>query len=271
MQRAPDSSPVRRAEAGRSLRLTIAMGFLAIATHGQNGPRPAFEVASIKSGGDVFSTRPDRVGGRIRWTTQVCYLIGYAYRLDFSRVSGPKCGSVYSIEATFDPPATDDQVRSMVQSLLTDRFKLRTHRVTTEADGYALVIGNGGLKMREAKLADEPPDVVSNAASAQREESYVSATTPEAGVVAITGRRVLMSQLAETLQRVNEMPVWDRTGLSGNYDFAFRYTQLLRADLETDAPSLATALQEKLGLRLEKQKGPLETLVIDSIDEPSEN
>src|SRR5258708_37534042 len=98
MQRAPDSSRVRRAEAWHSLRLTIAMGFLAIATHGQNAPRPAFEVASIKSGGDVFSTRPDRAGGRIRWTTQVCYLIGYAYRLDFSRVSGPKCWSVYSIE-----------------------------------------------------------------------------------------------------------------------------------------------------------------------------
>jgi uncharacterized protein (TIGR03435 family) len=247
----------------RTLRLTILIGFLAIAAHGQNAPRPAFEVASIKSGGDVFSTRPDRAGGRIRWTTQVCYLIGYAYHLDFSRVSGPKCGSIYSIEATFDPAATDDQVRSMVHSLLADRFKLRTHRVTTEADGYALVIGSGGLKIREAKVPD--------AASAPREESYISATSPEAGVVAITARRALMSQLAETLQRVNEIPVWDRTGLSGNYDFAFRYTQLLRADSATDDPSLATALQEKLGLRLEKHKGPVDTIVIDSIAEPAEN
>ena len=80
-----------------------------------------------------------------------------------------------------------------------------------------------------------------------------------------------MSQLAETLQRVNKMPVWDRTGVSGNYDFVFRYSQPLRADLQTDAPSLATALQENLGLRLEKRKGPVETLVIDYIDEPSEN
>jgi uncharacterized protein (TIGR03435 family) len=66
------------------------------------------------------------------------------------------------------------------------------------------------------------------------------------------------------------MPVWDRTGLSGNYYFAFR-TQFLSADLETDAPSLATALQENLGLKLEKQKGPIEGLVIDYIEEPSEN
>ena len=63
----------------------------------------------------------------------------------------------------------------------------------------------------------------------------------------------------------------DRTGLSRNYDFAFRYAQGFSADLETDAPSLATALQENLGLKLAKQKGPLETLVIDYIEEPSEN
>jgi uncharacterized protein (TIGR03435 family) len=80
-----------------------------------------------------------------------------------------------------------------------------------------------------------------------------------------------MSQLAETLQRSIDMPVWDRTGLSGNYYFAFRYTEFLSADLDTDAPSLATALQQNLGLKLEKQKGPVEALVIDYIEEPSEN
>jgi uncharacterized protein (TIGR03435 family) len=263
-----------RARAWRSFRLIFATGFLASAVYGQTAPHPRFEVASVKPGGDIFSTRPDRTAGRIRWTTQLCYLIGYAHRLDFSRVSGPKCGSVYSVEATFDPAATDDQVRLMIQSLLTERFKLRTHRATTEAEGYALVIGKGELKIRKAQVADEPPGMperAKDASSAREAESYISATMPDAGSIAIKGRRVTMSQLAETLQRVNEMPVWDRTGLQGNYDFAFRYAQVIRADLETDAPSLATALQENLGLKLEKRKGPVQTLVIDYIDEPSEN
>jgi uncharacterized protein (TIGR03435 family) len=253
----------------------FAIGLLAASpAYGHTDPQPRFEVASIKPGGDIFSTRPARTVGRIKWTTQLCYLIGYANRLDFSRVSSPRCGVIYTVEATFAPAATDDQVRLMLQSLLNDRFKLRAHRVTTQADGYALVIGKGGLKIKEAKEADEPPGMpewVKDTSPALRAESYISATMPEAGVIAITGRRVSMAQLVETLQRSLGMPVWDRTGLSGNYYFAFRYTQVFRPDLETDAPSLATALQDNLGLKLEKQRGPVETLVVDSIEAPSEN
>jgi uncharacterized protein (TIGR03435 family) len=106
---------------------------------------------------------------------------------------------------------------------------------------------------------------------ALRAESYIAATVPQAGVIEITGRRVSMSQLAETLRRSTRIPVWDRTGLSGNYYFEFRYAEDLTTELQVDAPSLATALQERLGLKLEKQKGQVETLVIDSIEEPSEN
>jgi uncharacterized protein (TIGR03435 family) len=67
------------------------------------------------------------------------------------------------------------------------------------------------------------------------------------------------------------VPVWDRTGLSGNYDFAFRYAQGLSADRNTDAPSLATALRENLGLAMQKQTGPVEALVVGHIEEPSAN
>jgi uncharacterized protein (TIGR03435 family) len=254
--------------------LAVSLHLVIAATaYGQNAPHPRFEVASVKPGANLFSTRPDRSHGRLRWTTQLAYLIGYAYRLDFSRVSGSHLGSVYAVEATFDAAATDDQVRLMVQSLLTERFNMRSHVVTTEADGYVLSIGKGGLRIKEANAAAEPaPGPESgNDVSPALSESYISATMPEAGVIAITGRRVSMSQLAETLQRSMRMPVWDRTSLSGKYDFAFRYTQGLSADFVPEAPSLATALQENLGLKLKKQKGPLETLVVDYIEEPSQN
>jgi uncharacterized protein (TIGR03435 family) len=203
-------------------RVAVICFLVASALWAQTAPQPRFEVASVKPAGDPFTTRPDRKGGRI--------------------------------EATFDPAATDDQVRLMIQSLLIDRFKMRAHRVTTEASGFGLSIGKGGLKIPEAK--------------SDQESTIFAVGRP--GVTAITGRKASMSQLAETLQRVTGMPVWDRTGLAGNYDFAFRYAQELSADLKTDAPSLTTALQE-LGLKLEKQKGPVEALVIDSVEEPSEN
>ncbi len=255
--------------------LIFAIGFLVAATaYGQAASNPRFEVASVKPGGDEFSTRPNRSQGRIRWTTQLCYLAGYAYHLDFSLVSGPKAGSVYAVEAVFDAAASDDQVRLMVQSLLEDRFQFRAHRVTTQSDGYALLIANGGLKIREYGAADLPPGMpewVTDASPALKTQTYISATSSVPGVVAITGRRVSMSQLAETLQRVTGTPVWDRTGLSGNYYFGFRYAQEIAAELDADAPSLAIALKQNLGLKLEKQRGPVETLVIDHVEEPSAN
>jgi uncharacterized protein (TIGR03435 family) len=257
------------------MRLIFAMGLIAAGTAcGQTASNLSFEVASIKPGGDVFSTRPDRTKGRIRWTTQLNYLIGYAYRLDFSRVSGPKCASIYSVEAIFDPAASEDQLRLMLQSLLVERFKLELHRVTTQSDGYALVIGNGGLKVKEAHDSDEPPPMpewVKDASPALKAQTFISAIVPERGVNAIIGRRASISQLAEILQRGTNMPVWDRTGLSGNYYFAFRYVKEVAPDVATDAPSLATALKESLGLKMEKQKGPVETLVIGHVEEPSEN
>jgi uncharacterized protein (TIGR03435 family) len=253
-----------------SVMLVLSVG--AAAAQAQTDPQPRFEVVSIKPGGDTFSTKPARSGGRIRWTTQVCYLVGYASHLDASRVSGKGCGAVYSIEATFDPAATDDQVRSMMQSLLSDRFRMLAHRVSTEADGFALVIGKGGLKIKEADPAAEPPPMPAWIRNPSKAESFISSTGPEPGVTAITGRNVSMSQLAETLQRSIKMPVWDRTGLPGTYYFAFRYARDSGvAEFTSDVPALVTALQENLGLKLEKHKGAVETLVIDQIEAPAEN
>lgn len=246
-----------------SLRV-LAVGFAAlVAVRAQPASPPQFEVASVKrapSGplGDVFSTKPDVSRGRIRWTTELDYLIGYAYKLDVSRVlSCTSCGRIYSIEAIFDPEASDEQVRFMLQSLLADRFKLRSHSVSTQAEGFALVLAKGGPK---AKAADP-----------KEAESYAFATLPEPGIVAITGRGASIPQLVAALQRVVAAPVWDKTGLSGKFNFEFRCAPFTDAGADSGAPSLGTALQENLGLKLEKQTGPVETLVVDHVEEPSEN
>jgi uncharacterized protein (TIGR03435 family) len=227
--------------------LTAAALAAAWAVHAHPADQPAFDVASVKpSGGivgpdgvhrDVFSTRPVLSPGRIRWTTQLCYLIGYGYHLDLSRISGAKCGMIYSIEATFDAQASDEQMRLMIQSLLAARLKLRAHRASTPANGYALLGGKGGPKLK--------------AAAADEGEGYVSATIPQAGMFEITGRGASMSQLGAALERVVSAPVWDKTGLSGKFDFQFRCAQFPDPGPLSDAPSLPTALQENLGLKLE--------------------
>jgi uncharacterized protein (TIGR03435 family) len=228
-----------------------------------------FEVASIKPGGDVFSTRPERLLGRFRWTTQLAYLIGYAYDLDFSRISGGRLGTVYTIEATFGAAATDDQVRLMLQSLLVERFQIRAHRMTAQVDGYIITVGKGGAKMKEpAGEGSRPswcPDASTNA------EGFVSAILMASSTIEIRGCRASVSKLAVTLGRNLRQPLWDQTGLQGIYDFDFHYSQDVSTGVETDAPSLATALREDLGLTLQKAKGPLETLVVDSIEQPSGN
>lgn len=254
----------------------LATGLLAAAAvWGQNVARPEFEVAAIKPAGSVFSTRPERSVGRIRWTTQVKYLIGYAYGLDLARVDGEGLGSIYSLEATFDPAATDDQVRSMTQSLLAERFKLKARLVTREADGWTLQVGRHGLKIREAREDEPPPPLperLRNASPSLRDESFLVSHVLDRGVVEIIGRRVSMAQLAAELQ-TSDAPVWDRTGLTGRYYFAFRYAEGLsaEADAQVSYPQLRTALEETLGLEMKKQKGPVEVLVVDHIEAPSGN
>src|SRR5215467_10013663 len=86
----------------------------------------SFEVASVKvAQGDILQTRPSRNGGRVTWTTDLWYLIGYAYKLQPYRMSGAIPGSayIYSVEATLDPAASEDDVRLMFQALLKGRFK----------------------------------------------------------------------------------------------------------------------------------------------------
>jgi uncharacterized protein (TIGR03435 family) len=220
-------------------------------------PPPRFEVASVRLGGDAFSTRPQIAGSRFLWTTQVAYLIGYAYDLDPSRVSStsPVFKAVYVVEATFDPAASPDRIRQMVQTLLAERFKMRVHRVTTEVDGYVMRAGARGIKIKEAS-GDEA--------------STIFSTMPSQGVIEMTGRRASMAELAQELQRTLRTAVGDRTGITGRYDFAFRYADV-NASPEVDLPWAGTALEDSLGLILDKQKGPFETVAVDHVEEPTPN
>jgi uncharacterized protein (TIGR03435 family) len=238
----------------------------------------SFDVASVKTA--IFprgilpyvAIAPNRAGGRIAWTTDLWYMIGYAHRLEPSRLSGPIPGSssVYSVEATFNPDASDDQVRLMFQSLLKDRFRMAFHTVTRDVDGYALSVAAGGLKIKEVQPDDKPsplPDWIrSEFASLDDFEGRIFTTGPAKGVNGVTARRVSLRQFCEELQRLLQAPVMDQTGIKGNFYFSFLYGDPNVAAAEIVVSALSTAIEEELGLKLIRQRAPFETLVVDHIE-----
>ncbi len=253
--------------------IALLTSLSAPAVYSQTPQQPHFEVASIRPGGDILSTEPQSSPGRFVWTTQLAYLIGYAYGLDFSRVSGKGLEVIYTINAVFEPNTTDDELRLMLQSLLAERFNMRFHRQVKEVDGFAVTIGKGGIKMKDSPTGGEADHdgSSSGASSAPINESYIYAMMTSPGVTSIKAREASLTQLTRTLERIVGRPFWDQTGLQGKYNFAFSFSQDLDADPQAGVPALPIAIRESLGLTLHKQAGPLETLVIDHIDQPSKN
>ncbi len=256
----------------RPLKLAAAAVLLCIGLRAQSNPTSAqlhFDVASVKSPADqsILETRPRRTVGRFRWKTQLMYLLGYAYRKEWWRisekpVSGPvSLGSIYEIEATTSPETTEDQERLMLQTLLLERFKMVVHRETRDAvQGYALTVAKNRPEMEEVieeKTSDDPAT----------SDGWVSAHGSSPGAIAIEGRRAAMLQLTETLQRLLKTSVLDRTGLAGKYNFRVEFE---RADDPSDYTAVVAAIRQ-LGLKLEKYKGPVEFLVIDHVDKLVEN
>jgi uncharacterized protein (TIGR03435 family) len=236
----------------------------------QSAPALHFDVVSLKIASDQnhFETIPERSPGRFNWTTQGFNLVEYAYGLQAWQISGDTAplATVYQVEATTSPSATEDEERRMVQSLLLDRFEMVTHRSTKIADGYILAQGKSGPQMLEASGGDVPPlpdPLRTLCGNPPRVEDWVTAILTKKGATAIRGCRATMTHLSEELEQVLGITVLDRTKLEGRYYFAFEYAT--DADPSVPAPNLPDALSP-LGLKLAKYKGPVQTLVIDHVE-----
>ena len=174
-----------------------------------------------------------------------------------------------------------DQRGVMLQSLLADRFKLITHTETRTLPVYELHIAKSGSKLHQATAGDTyPHGIKAPDGSAARGGMMMMGRGNFTGqAVSLT---VLIKQLSQQLHRT----IVDKTGLTGNYDFNLRWSP--EQDLGSgppgpgggahdappppdSGPSIFTALEEQLGLKLESAKGPVKTLVIDHIERPSEN
>jgi uncharacterized protein (TIGR03435 family) len=169
---------------------------------------------------------------------------------DFQIIGGPAWvnSEGFDIEAKGDHSASDAQLGQMVQSLLADRFKLALHRETRQLPVYALVVAKNGPKIRESTAAR--PGMAG-------------------GPGQLDAQKISLQVFTQTLGRQLDHPVLDQTGLTGRYDFKLNWSP--DESDATGGPSIFTAVQEQLGLKLETQTGPVEVLVIDHAEKPSDN
>jgi bla regulator protein blaR1 len=267
-----------------------------------SGPLPSFEVVSIRpwkrpptpspppSDGATVPQRtmkadPGHLGGqttdRVHAILPTGILIESAYNLPVSFgkqiLGGPDWlwdnDTQYEIQAKIEdslyaaiqkmtPAQQREQVNLMEQSLLADRFKLKMHFETRELPVYALVVAKGGPKLTAAKEGEA--------------HRFFNVDNPQGGEM--TANAVTLDQFSHSpLLRTGGRLVVDQTGLKGAYNFTLKWRseQSVAASAgqedKDDAPSLFTALQEQLGLRLVPSKAPVEVIVIDHIERPSEN
>jgi bla regulator protein blaR1 len=171
------------------------------------------------------------------------------------------------------PAQQHERVALMEQSLLADRFKLKVHFESREMPVYALEVAKSGAKLSPAKKA--PGGGNGKGGESSRISTLGNAQETEMTAVAVTLEQFVVSPLLTGA--AGGKPVVDQTGLKGAFDFTLKWTpdQLAAPpdakDAGADGPSLFTAIREQLGLMLVPSKAPVEVIVIDHIEQPTEN
>jgi uncharacterized protein (TIGR03435 family) len=184
--------------------------------------------------------------------------------------------SLYNVDAKCDHSVddqfarfTDDQAKlekeHMLQALLTDRFHLKAHWESKRANVYALELANpkSGSKLQPAKVETVDPSIPNATPPETRGPDIQSRMDPHGHVMTV--RYLTTKGIAGLLGSMLQGTVEDKTGLPGRYDFTLQYTY------PESYPTLTTAIQEQLGLKLERTLGSVDIFVIDHIERPSEN
>ena len=205
-----------RSKSGRHLAASVFL-FISSVYAPQGGhaqSRPEFEVASVRLSGadDRAAAASIAPGGRFTANIGLRYIIELAYDLQDYQLSGDPAWAKserYAIEAKAAGPASDAQVRLMVQTLLADRFHLKIHRENRELPVYALVVGKGGPKLEPAK------------------DSTLCGGQGCFGISrgSVTSSGGTLARLSTVLTRILDRPVFNKTELAGNYDFKLHFDQ----------------------------------------------
>ncbi len=246
------------------MRFFFVLIFAAALSFGQTRVVPqTFDVVSIKPnltarGEDQVTILPHPLpgGGFTATNVTVKLFMVRAFGMAATQIEG---GPGWIGSDRFDMQArantslemTPEEARPALQATLAARFGLKFHRVTKQGQIFSLTIAKGGPKLK---------------LHSGEGRTGISASTG-GGKVEIQGANAPMARLAEYLSGQAGRPVVNHTGLTGGYDFVVAWT----ADDANAGTSVFTALQEQLGLKAEATKGPIETIVIDSVVKPSGN
>jgi uncharacterized protein (TIGR03435 family) len=214
---------------------------------------------------------------------------------------GGRMGQLFNIAAKVAEGATKEQFRQMQQNLLIERFGLKFHFEKKEIQGYELLIVKSGPKFKEsepespkAPASEEASVPVSLPKLVMGIDGFPIMPPDRTGIIMTKDRarghwiRTTMETIAEFLQGQTRKPVIDATGLKSKYDLSIEWAPdpmgnaapialgtasgTLPAASEFSGPSIFTALQEQLGLKLQPKKVPIDILMIDHIEEmPTEN
>jgi uncharacterized protein (TIGR03435 family) len=247
----------------------------------RNPPRDALPIAAVR--GDRF----------IAPSTTVRDLIRVANLVEEIQITGGPAwieSERFAIEAATRPGITADDARAMVRAMLADRFKLKTHTEKRELQGFNLIAVRGNTNDRRPSGPDcaplrspagipgpppPPPPPPGGQVLPLTQGTALSKCGAALGPFWFSARAISFEQFATLLSRTIRRPVVDRTNLSGAYDFdlTFQPESAAPSPIPTpaDLPSIFTAVQEQLGLKLDPQRVPTDVIVIESVERPTEN
>jgi uncharacterized protein (TIGR03435 family) len=243
------------------------------------GKAPAFEVASVKANTSGDGRGGGRIlpGGRVIFTNEsLRAVIRDAYGQN-DVLGGPSWvdSDKWDIVATAPPGQPDAPTRLMMQTLLAERFKVAAHVEQQEQPIYALVVSSSDKRLgsRMHQSVRDCPITVNTCGT-------------QSSIGQIIGNAALLDDMTRTLSRLTGRRVIDRTALTGRFDFRLTWTPdtlpprapgtspdqpitVNGVSIDPNGPTLVTALQEQLGLKLESTKGPVDVLMIDHVERPT--
>ena len=269
--------------------MTLTAIAIAIQGFAQAGPspRPEFDAATIKPSRNDGNSGVRATTGRFTLEgVPLRVIVSVAYKTRPSQIIGgpPWSDSLrFDIQGEAGQAVGTDAMLLMLQALLEDRFKLRVHHDTREGSVYDLTVSKTGYRLKAANcVAFDPNHLPRQAAPGEAQVNYCGRisrgrdgarrTVDARGVDITPAVGLLVPSLTGLLSDVLDRPLSNKTGLTGAFDFHLEWTDSSSTqDDDLGAPSIFTALQEQLGLRLDAGKGPVDFLVIDSAEKPSEN
>ena len=264
--------------------LCFTLMVVTAATHGQQPATsmtlPAYDVVTIRPNNSLSgSTRMSTNPGILTFTNvTIKQMLSYAYGIREGLISGVPGwaeSAHFDISAKVVDPdmaalkaMTSPQRSAMLQPILADRFSAMVHTEKKELPVFDLVILKGGPKFKEYVLP---------AGEDSKKGPGLGSGSIHINNFDMTATGIPMTSLAETLARQVDKTVIDKTGLTAKYDLELKFTpegaRMNGQPLEPtdEAPNIFTAVQEQLGLKLVPAKGPVPTLVVDQIKQPTEN